>query len=145
MVEISKDLKYTVGKRRRFMKQTSQVKVRSNLHERMKEIAKRNGNSIIEEYENIITKHIENETQKQILVESQIETLINKKMNSIDKHLSSYLGKLDKEMSVLYTTEILILQKMLSVHADTDISIYDLMDYIEDKAKKTYKRSREMK
>lgn len=124
------------------MKQTSQVKVRTHLHDRMKEIAKRNGNTITEEYEKIITMHIQNETQNQILAESQIETLINKKLNNIDEHISSYLGKIDKELSVLYTTEVLILQKILSVHADTDISVEDLMTYLEDKAKKTYKRSR---
>lgn len=124
------------------MKQTSQVKVRTHLHDRMKEIAKRNGNTITEEYEKIITLHIQNETQNQILAESQIETLINKKLDNIDKHISSYLGKIDKELSVLYTTEVLTLQKILSVHADTDISVEDLMTYLEDKAKKTYKRSR---
>lgn len=124
------------------MKQTSQVKVRTHLHDRMKEIAKRNGNTITEEYEKIITMHIQNETQNQILAESQIETLINKKLNNIDEHISSYLGKIDKELSVLYTTEVLTLQKILSVHADTDISVEDLMTYLEDKAKKTYKRSR---
>lgn len=124
------------------MKQTSQVKVRTHLHDRMKEIAKRNGNTITEEYEKIITMHIQNETQNQILAESQIETLINKKLNNIDEHISSYLGKIDKELSILYTTEVLTLQKILSVHADTDISVEDLMTYLEDKAKKTYKRSR---
>ena len=124
------------------MKQTSQVKVRTHLHDRMKEIAKRNGNTITEEYEKIITMHIQNETQNQILAESQIETLINKKLNNIDEHISSYLGKIDKELSILYTTEVLTLQKILSVHADTDISVEDLMTYLEEKAKKTYKRSR---
>lgn len=127
------------------MKQTSQVKVTTHLHDRMKEIAKRNGNTITEEYEKIITMHIQNETQNQILAESQIETLINKKLNNIDEHISSYLGKIDKELSILYTTEVLTLQKILSVHADTDISVEDLMTYLEDKAKKTYKRSRRKK
>ncbi len=127
------------------MKQTSQVKVRTHLHDRMKEIAKRNGNTITEEYEKIITLHIQNETQNQILAESQIETLINKKLDNIDKHISSYLGKIDKELSVLYTTEVLTLQKILSVHADTDISVEDLMTYLEEKAIKTYKRSRRKK
>lgn len=127
------------------MKQTSQVKVRTNLHDRMKEIAKRNGNSITEEYEKIITRHIENETQNQILVESQIETLINKKLSNIDKHISSYLGKIDRELSVLYTTEVLTLQKILSVYTETDVNTEDLMTYLEDKAIKTYKRSREKK
>ncbi len=125
------------------MKQTSQVKVRTNLHDRMKEIAKRNGNSITEEYEKIITRHIENETQNQILVESQIETLINKKLSNIDKHISSYLGKIDKEMSLLYTTEVLTLQKILNVYSEADIKMADLMDYLEEKSKATYKRSRE--
>ena len=127
------------------MKQTSQVKVTTHLHDRMKEIAKRNGNTITEEYEKIITMHIQNETQNQILAESQIETLINKKLNNIDEHISSYLGKIDKELSVLYTTEVLTLQKILSVHADTDISVEDLMTYLEEKAIKTYKRSRRKK
>lgn len=124
------------------MKQTSQVKVKTNLHDRMKEIAKRNGNTITEEYEKIITMHIQNETQNQILAESQIETLINKKLNNLDKHISSYLGKIDKEMSLLYTTEVLTLQKILSVHSDADISVEDLMTYLEDKSIKTYNRVR---
>ncbi|WP_338661036.1 hypothetical protein [Paraclostridium sordellii] len=124
------------------MKQTSQVKVKTNLHDRMKEIAKRNGNTITEEYEKIITMHIQNETQNQILAESQIETLINKKLNNLDKHISSYLGKIDKEMSLLYITEVLTLQKILSVHSDADISVEDLMTYLEDKSIKTYNRAR---
>ena len=124
------------------MKQTSQVKVRTNLHDRMKEIAKRNGNTITEEYEKIINMHIQNETQNQILAESQIEILINKKLNNLDKHISSYLGKIDRELSVLYTTEVLTLQKILSVHDDTDIYLEDLMTYLEDKAIKTYNRAR---
>lgn len=124
------------------MKQTSQVKVKTNLHDRMKEIAKRNGNTITEEYEKIITMHIQNETQNQILAESQIETLINKKLNNLDKHISSYLGKIDKEMSLLYITEVLTLQKILSVHSDADISVEDLMTYLEDKSIKIYNRAR---
>lgn len=122
------------------MAKTGSIKVDSALHEKMKIIAKKNKTNIIEEYENAIMKYIENQSQKEILVDSQIEQLINKKMDSIDKHLASFLGKIDKEMSVLYTTETLILQKMLSVYADTDINTEDLMEYLENKSEQTYIR-----
>ena len=122
------------------MAKTGSVKVDTSLHEKMKSIAKVNKNNLVEEYEIAISKHIENETQKQILIDSQIEQLINKKMDNIDKHLASFLGKIDKEISILYTTESLILQKILSVYAETEISIDDLMEYLEDKSEHTYIR-----
>lgn len=116
------------------------IRVDDSLHEKMKSLAKKNKSNITEEYKKAIMKYIENQSQKEILVDSQIEQLINKKMDSIDKHLASFLGKIDKEMSVLYTTETLILQKMLSVYADTDINTEDLMEYLENKSEQTYIR-----
>lgn len=116
------------------------IRVDDSLHEKMKSLAIKNKNNITDEYKKAITAYIENETQEQILADSQIEKLINKKMDNIDKHLSSFIGKIDKEMSILYTTETLILQKILSVHADTDISIDDLMEYLESKSENTYIR-----
>lgn len=119
---------------------STHIRVDDSLHEKMKSLASKNKENITDEYKKAIMQYIENESQKQVLVDSQIEQLINKKMDSIDRHLSSFLGKIDREMSVLYTTESLVLQKILSVYAETDIKLDDLMEYIEDKSDNTYKR-----
>ena len=64
------------------------VRIDDSLHQKMKEIAKKNkSQSIAKEYENALKQYIENERQNEILIDSQIENLMNKKLDKIDKNM----------------------------------------------------------
>ena len=89
------------------------VRIDDSLHQKMKEIAKKNkSQSIAKEYENALKQYIENERQNEILIDSQIENLINKNLDKIDKHLASYIGKLDKNIYRVFSTNLLMLRSI---------------------------------
>ena len=89
------------------------VRIDDSLHQKMKEIAKKNkSQSIAKEYENALKQYIENERQNEILIDSQIENLMNKKLDKIDKHLASYIGKLDKNIYRVFSTNLLMLRSI---------------------------------
>ena len=89
------------------------VRIDDSLHQKMKEIAKKNkSQSIAKEYENVLKQYIENERQNEILIDSQIENLMNKKLDKIDKHLASYIGKLDKNIYRVFSTNLLMLRSI---------------------------------
>lgn len=89
------------------------VRIDDSLHQKMKEIAKKNkSQSIAKEYENALKQYIENERQNEILIDSQIENLMNKKLDKIDKHLASYIGKLDKNIYRIFSTNLLMLRSI---------------------------------
>ena len=67
------------------------VRIDDSLHQKMKEIAKKNkSQSIAKEYENALKQYIENERQNEILIDSQIENLMNKKLDKIDIGIGKY-------------------------------------------------------
>ena len=89
------------------------VRIDDSLHQKMKEIEKKNkSQSIAKEYENALKQYIENERQNEILIDSQIENLMNKKLDKIDKHLASYIGKLDKNIYRVFSTNLLMLRSI---------------------------------
>ena len=89
------------------------VRIDDSLHQKMKEIAKKyKSQSIAKEYENALKQYIENERQNEILIDSQIENLMNKKLDKIDKHLASYIGKLDKNIYRVFSTNLLMLRSI---------------------------------
>ena len=89
------------------------VRIDDSLHQKMKEIAKKNkSQSIAKEYENALKQYIENERQNEILIDSQIENQMNKKLDKIDKHLASYIGKLDKNIYRVFSTNLLMLRSI---------------------------------
>lgn len=118
------------------MKETSQVKISRHLHEKMKEVADKNGNSITDEYEKIIKEHIKSERQKEIERDSQIEIFLNKKMNAIDKHLSSILINMTKDINTLLFIEFLKTDKKLREKYSND----EIIKYYEKQGEYLYKQ-----
>ena len=53
--------------------------------------------------------------QAQIMQDGKIEELLNVKLGNIDKHLSSMIGQLSKDIALIYGTSIYNLQKTLDV------------------------------
>jgi len=87
------------------------VRVDDSIHQKIKELAIKNKNkSITKEYEIALKKYIQSESQEQVLIDSGIEILINKKLDSIDKHLASYIGKLDKNIYNLLAADVLLIK-----------------------------------
>ena len=118
------------------------VRVDDAIHQKMKELAVKNKtNNIAKEYEKALKKYIANEYQNQILAESSIELLINKKMDQVDKHLSSFLGKIDKSLMNIQATDITLLKKFMEVYTDGKFDENELLEYMEHKGDKLYKRS----
>ena len=87
-------------------KRLKNLKVDESLHEKIKSLSKKNKTNISFEVERALKKHLENEYQNEILIDSQIENLMNKKLDKIDKHLASYIGKLDKNIYRIFDVQI---------------------------------------
>lgn len=93
-------------------KRLKNLKVDESLHEKIKSLSKKNKTNISFEVERALKKHLENEYQNEILIDSQIENLMNKKLDKIDKHLASYIGKLDKNIYRIFSTNLLMLRSI---------------------------------
>ena len=93
-------------------KRLKNLKVDESLHEKIKYLSKKNKTNISFEVERALKKHLENEYQNEILIDSQIENLMNKKLDKIDKHLASYIGKLDKNIYRIFSTNLLMLRSI---------------------------------
>lgn len=88
------------------------IQIDESLHEKIKSLSKKNKSKINFEVERALKKHLENEYQNEILIDSQIENLMNKKLDKIDKHLASYIGKLDKNIYRIFSTNLLMLRSI---------------------------------
>ena len=88
------------------------IQIDESLHEKIKSLSKKNKTNISFEVERALKKHLENEYQNEILIDSQIENLMNKKLDKIDKHLASYIGKLDKNIYRIFSTNLLMLRSI---------------------------------
>jgi len=118
------------------------VRVDDAIHQKMKELAVKNKtNNIAKEYEKALKKYIANEYQNQILEETPVELLINKKMDQVDKHLSSFLGKIDKSLMTIQAIDIALLKKFMEFYAEKKFDENELLEYMEHKGEKLYKRS----
>ena len=98
--------------RSKLSKRLKNLKVDESLHEKIKSLSKKNKTNISFEVERALKKHLENEYQNEILIDSQIENLMNKKLDKIDKHLASYIGKLDKNIYRIFSTNLLMLRSI---------------------------------
>lgn len=96
------------------IKKVMNVQIDSSLHCKAKEMAIKNQTNIVYEVEEALRKHIQSELEKEILVDSGIEILINKKSDRVDKHLASYIGKLDKNIYQLLASSLLLLRSSRS-------------------------------
>lgn len=91
-------------------KKVMNVQIDSSLHCKIKEMAKKNKTNIVYEVEEALRKHIQKKSEEEILVDSGIEILINNKLDKVDRHLASYIGKLDKNIYKLLASNLLSLR-----------------------------------
>ena len=81
----------------------------------MKEIATKEGKTKEKVYEEAILEFLKNQSQEQVIQDGKIEELLNAKLGNIDKHLSSMIGQLSKDLALVYGTSIYNLQKTLDL------------------------------
>ena len=90
---------------------TTQVRFKKSLDLKMKEIATKEGKTKEKVYEEAILEFLKNQSQEQVIQDGKIEELLNAKLGNIDKHLSSMIGQLSKDLALVYGTSIYNLQK----------------------------------
>ena len=94
---------------------TTQVRFKKSLDLKMKEIATKEGKTKEKVYEEAILELLKNQSQEQVIQDGKIEELLNAKLGNIDKHLSSMIGQLSKDLALVYGTSIYNLQKTLDL------------------------------
>ena len=94
---------------------TTQVRFKKSLDLNMKEIATKEGKTKEKVYEEAILEFLKNQSQEQVIQDGKIEELLNAKLGNIDKHLSSMIGQLSKDLALVYGTSIYNLQKTLDL------------------------------
>ena len=94
---------------------STQVRIKKKLEIKMKEIATKSGKTKAQVYEEAIVTFLKDQSQEQIMQDGKIEELLNAKLGNIDKHLSSMLGQLSKDVALIYGTSIYNLQKTLDL------------------------------
>ena len=75
-------------------KNTTHVRVKRSLDEKMMAIATKRGTTKTKIYEEMMRDYIERSSQDELIRDGKIEELLNKKISNVDKHLSSMLGQL---------------------------------------------------
>ena len=114
------------------------LRIKKNLDAKIKEIATKTGRTKTEIYEEAVLNYIERESQDELIRDGKIEELLNSKINNIDKHLSSMLGQLSKDLALVYCTSIFNLQKTLDLlgldtkNKYTDMEIMKIMESRSD-------------
>lgn len=114
------------------------LRIKKNLDAKIKEIATKTGRTKTEIYEEAVLNYIERESQEELIRDGKIEELLNSKINNIDKHLSSMLGQLSKDLALVYCTSIFNLQKTLDLlgldtkNKYTDMEIMKIMESRSD-------------
>ena len=94
---------------------STQVRIKKSLDVKMKEIATKEGKTKEKVYEEAILEFLKNQSQEQVIQDGKIEELLNAKLGNIDKHLSSMIGQLSKDLALVYGTSIYNLQKTLDL------------------------------
>ena len=114
------------------------LRIKKNLDVKIKEIATKTGRTKTEIYEEAVLNYIERQAQDELIRDGKIEELFNKKISNIDKHLSSMLGQLSKDLALVYCTSIFNLQKTLDLlgldtkNKYTDMEIMKIMESRSD-------------
>ena len=114
------------------------LRIKKNLDAKIKEIATKTGRTKTEIYEEAVLNYIERQAQDELIRDGKIEELFNKKISNIDKHLSSMLGQLSKDLALVYCTSIFNLQKTLDLlgldtkNKYTDMEIMKIMESRSD-------------
>ena len=119
-------------------KNTTHVRVKRSLDEKMMAIATKRGTTKTKIYEEMMRDYIERSAQDELVNDGKIEELLNNKIGNIDKHLSSMLGQLSKDLALVYCTSIFNLQKTLDLlgldtkNKYTDMEIMKIMESRSD-------------
>ena len=119
-------------------KNTTHVRVKRNLDEKIMAIATKQGTTKTKIYEEMMRDYIERSSQDELISDGKIEELLNSKINNIDKHLSSMLGQLSKDLALVYCTNIFTLQKTLDLlgldtkNKYTDMELMKVMESRSD-------------
>ena len=119
-------------------KNTTHVRVKRNLDEKIMAIATKRGTTKTKIYEEMMRDYIERSSQDELISDGKFEELLNNKMSNIDKHLSSMLGQLSKDLALVYCTSIFNLQKTLDLlgldtkNKYTDMEIMKIMESRSD-------------
>ena len=119
-------------------KNTTHVRVKRNLDEKIMAIATKRGTTKTKIYEEMMRDYIERSSQDELIRDGKIEELLNKKISNVDKHLSSMLGQLSKDLALVYCTNIFNLQKTLDLlgldtkNKYTDMEIMKIMESRSD-------------
>ena len=119
-------------------KNTTHVRVKRNLDEKIMDIATKRGTTKTKIYEEMMRDYIERSSQDELISDGKFEELLNNKMSNIDKHLSSMLGQLSKDLALVYCTSIFNLQKTLDLlgldtkNKYTDMEIMKIMESRSD-------------
>lgn len=91
------------------------LRIKKSLDSKITEISAKTGRTKTEIYEEAVLSYIEREAEEQLLRDSKIEEMINQKLGNIDKHLSSMLGQVSKDLALVYCTNVFTLQKTLDI------------------------------
>ena len=119
-------------------KNTTHVRVKRNLDDKIMDIATKRGTTKTKIYEEMMRDYIERSSQDELISDGKFEELLNNKMSNIDKHLSSMLGQLSKDLALVYCTSIFNLQKTLDLlgldtkNKYTDMEIMKIMESRSD-------------
>ena len=114
------------------------LRVKKSLDAKIKEIANKKGRTKTEIYEEAVLNYIEMNSKEELIRDSKIEELLNRKISNVDKHLSSMLGQLSKDLALVYCTSIFNLQKTLDLlgldtkNKYTDMEIMKIMESRSD-------------
>ena len=104
----------------------------------MMDIATKRGTTKTKIYEEMMRDYIERSSQDELISDGKFEELLNNKISNIDKHLSSMLGQLSKDLALVYCTSIFNLQKTLDLmgldtkNKYTDMEIMKIMESRSD-------------
>lgn len=77
------------------------VKIDDKLHQRMKKIVEREGGSLKDSYEIAIEEYIQRKEEKELLRNSELEKMLDEKIDKLDSHLSSMLGRTGLDASMI--------------------------------------------
>lgn len=100
------------------------VKVKRELHEKMIEISKRNGNKIYDEYNNALRDYIQKHEEKELLKDSQLDEIMRKYYDKLDKHLSSMIAANGLKISTILAGLIRYFEAYFEVNGSV---LYDQM------------------
>lgn len=117
------------------------ARVGEDLHEKMKSISKQTGRLIKEEYDIAIQEYIQRFEEKKLLKDSELEKMLDEKIDKLDSHLSSMLGRTGLDASMILVGVAYFLESYFEKDINEVFNTLrkDGVDYFTNKSK-TLKR-----